>query len=298
MEDDVIKHQPDICFIEYSTGDMSWKSLDVGPIIEAMVRKLEAINCQVCFLYLYRNDRAFDLDNPTLAEYEKIARFHGIPSINVGKYVEELITAKKVVFEDLYRDHVHNTFEGGEFVADYIGNAIKSILTAPSSDRPTLSDSQGGERLFPDTYVEGQIIEIDQSMIFDPTNYQTGEFMHPHGRVYQYYQIDTSNELRFAIEGRLTAITAIVGRESGIVEVITPKRSWEFNFWDPYCHYDRFNAKLINLNFDKLTPIRIKLTDKPIDYSVCRRKMENTDTIVKNLRVIALLVCGRIVEWL
>ena len=296
MDDDVISHQPDLCFIEYSTGDMTWSTLEVGLVIEAMVRKLQAINCQVCFLYLYRSDRNFAPDNPILIEYENIANFHGIPSINLGKYIQESLAAGKIIFEDLYRDHVHNTIAGGQFVTDYIAQALESIFEARETEQVDTHNANGDRQyLHSDVYAKGKIINIDESMLLNPTNYTVGEFPKPGDKPCQYYQIDHTNEIQFTIKGRLASITSIVGRESGIVEVITPQRTWSFNFWDSYCHYDRFNAKMINLKFDQFTPIRIKLTDKPVDYSQCRREMKDTETIVKNLKVMELLVCGEII---
>lgn len=298
MDEDVIEHQPDLCFIEYSTGDMSWSSLDVGSVIEAMVRKLQALDCQICFLYLYRNDRDFEPTNPTLREYEKIAEHHGIPSINAGRYIEQSLAAGKLIFEDLYRDHVHNTVEGGEFVAAYLADAIKSLLKPEIVNGREVIPVNHRDRnyLYSDTYVRGKIIDIDESMILDPTNYIVGEFT-KQDRQFSYFQLDINNEIRFTIKGILAAITSIVGRESGIVELITPKRTWEFNFWDSYCHYDRFNAKMINVSFPDYTPVRLRLTDKPVDYSICRRHMENTDSIVKNFRVMKLFVCGEILPF-
>jgi hypothetical protein len=309
MDDDVIEHQPDLCFIEYSTGDMTWTTLEVGLVIEAMVRKLQAINCQVCFLYLYRSDRNFAPDNPILIEYEDIANFHGIPSINVGKYIQESLAAGKIIFEDLYRDHVHNTVAGGQFVTDYITQALESIFESQETEQIGVHKANCARAeaawalpnrryLHSDVYAKGKIINIDESMLLNPTNYIVGEFPKPGDKPYQYYQIDDTNEIQFTIKGRLASITSIVGRESGIVEIITPRRTWTFNFWDSYCHYDRFNAKMINLKFDQFTPIRIKLTDKPVDYSQCRREMKDTETIVKNLKVMELLVCGEIISRL
>ncbi|GAB4530119.1 MAG: hypothetical protein Tsb0014_12560 [Pleurocapsa sp.] len=296
MDEDVIQHQPDLCFIEYSTGDMTWSSLDVALVIEAMVRKLQAIGCEICFLYLYRNDRNFDASNPTLIEYEKIAEHHGIPSINAGRYVEELISLGKIVFEDLYRDHVHNTVEGGEFIAAYLANALKDFLDSQSHFSLPGEDKSQLQYLYADTYAQGKIIDITPSMFLDPNDYTTGTFAQ-RGKEYHYLQIDTSNEIRFTIKGVLASITSIVGRESGIVELITPQRSWFFNFWDTYCHYDRFNAKMINITFNDYTPVRIRLTDQEVDYSVCRRKMEDTDKIVQNLRVMKLFVCGELLPF-
>lgn len=296
MDDTVIQYKPDLCFIEYSTVDMSWNSPEVSYAIEGMVRKLKAIDCQICFLYLYRQDREFNASNSVISMYERIAEFYNIPSINVGKYIEVGLKENKIFFESLFRDFAHNNLQGGKFIAKYISNCLQSIL---------LHENKYLKKEFPDRiqylnsnsnfYANGQIFPINDSMICHWDNYQVGYFQDERlNKRYKYYQINSANKIEFRIKGRLIAITSIIGKNSGIVELITPEKTWEYNFWDAHCHYDRFHARPIYRSFENETNVTLKITEKEIDYSLCRRRVDNLDAIVKQLKIIGLLVCGQV----
>lgn len=294
MDDTVIQHKPDLCFIEYSTVDMSWNSPEISYAVEGMVRKLKAIDCQVCFLYLYRRDQQFNWSNSVISMYEKIAEFYDLPSINVGKYVEACLRENKIVFENLFRDFVHNNIKGGYFIAKYIADCFKKTLF--ENNQLNLNKSKDYTQfLYSDVYACGKVIPINDYMISDWNNYQVGYFKEERlNKQYKYYQINSANEIQFSIQGKLMAITAIIGRESGIVELITPEKIWEYNFWDAHCHYERFHARPIYLSFDRETNIRLRIATKPIDYSLCRRPIENPQAIIKQLKIISLLVCGQV----
>jgi tetratricopeptide (TPR) repeat protein len=293
MNDTVIPYKPDICFIDHSTVDMSWNNPEISPSIEVIVRKLKAIDCQVCFLYLYRSDQVFDLSNPVISMYEEIAEFYDLPSINVGRYIEACLRENKIVFENLFRDSIHNNLQGGQFVAKYILNSLKKILSESTNEPKEFNNYE--QYLYSDVCASEKIVPISNSMIRDQDNYKVGYFNDERlNKEYKYYQIDSSNEIEFIIKGKLIGITAIIGRESGIIELTTPKRTWEYEFWDKYCHYDRFHTKICRHSFETETNVSLKISNKPIDYSVCRRTIENPETIEKQFKIIGLFVYGQV----
>ncbi|GAB4530116.1 MAG: hypothetical protein Tsb0014_12550 [Pleurocapsa sp.] len=289
MDDTVIRHQPDLCFIEYCTSDMG-KNQEIGAAVEGMVRKLVAINCQVCLLYLYKTDQKFDYTNETIIEYEKIADFYQIPSINVGQYLEELFSQEKFGVKELFSNKEKTSESGSKVTSDFIIESLEKIFRKTEE----IQSKSGfinrlAKTLYDNHYGVGKIINIDPSFIRDRDRYTIGEF-----KKYQYYQIDSSNEIKFTIEGNLVGLATIVGPESGIIELVTPERTWEYKLWDAFCFQDRYQVKIINRNFDQSTPVKLKLTEQPIDYSQCRQKLENPEKIVKNFKLVGLLVCGEI----
>lgn len=77
MDEDVINHAPDLCFIEYMVSDrieVNTPQTEIGKAIEGIVRKLRKIGCQIIFLYRYvEKDLIDDRYRYALSEYEKIA---------------------------------------------------------------------------------------------------------------------------------------------------------------------------------------------------------------------------------
>jgi glycosyltransferase involved in cell wall biosynthesis/Tfp pilus assembly protein PilF len=325
MDDEVIAQHPDLCFIEYATTDMG-KNHQIGAAVEGMVRKLKAINCSVCFLYLYKQGEKFDYTNTTITEYEKVADFYKIPSINVAQFLETAVQNREYIVSDLFKNQEKTFEQGSKVISKFIAEGLKTIFDGqplcseeqkcdrnidshlnatalPSSRRGRPTECLGNPRnalsrncdvflpksLHPNNYGTGKIVNLDLSFIRDRDRCTVAEFAK-----YKYYQIDSSNEIKFTLKGKLVGIATIVGKESGIIELITPERTWEYKLWDAFCYQDRFQIKITERDFEKATPIKLKLTDKPIDYSQCREKLADSQNIVKNFKIVGLLVCGEI----
>ena len=272
MDDTVLQYKPDVCFIEYSTVDMAWNSHEIVAVIEGMVRKLQAIDCQICFLYLYRTKQKFAGFNQVISWYEEVAEFYRLPSINMGRYIEDGLNKHKFQFDEIFRDFVHNTPSGGKLIAEYLFEGLIEILqNSPQHQQTKISDRY----LRSDKYIRGRIFTIEDSMIGDRDNYRVRYFEdRKSGKKYKYFEMDDSNEIEFEVKGEIVAALAIVDKKSGIAEFITPEGIFEYSFWDIYCHYPRLNARPIDLSFEQKTKVRLRLTDKPVDYSTCRRTIE------------------------
>ena len=290
MEDDLIPQQPDLCLIEYSSTDMG-KGYDVTQAVEGMVKKLLKIGCQVCFLYMYQEGGDFSGDDPVLIEYEKVAEFYGIPSINVGKQLEKLAKQNELEIANLFKGKEKTTPAGSQVVAEFVFAGLKEIFAAANQSQvDSFNHFHHQERYLSDRhYGEGKIVPIAPSMLIAPERYQRGDF-----RSYQYLQINLDNEIRFTIQGELVGITTIIGRDSGIMRLATENYHKEYQLWDAFCFEDRLQALTIQRYFERPTTVSLKLTTKPVDYSKCINKISNPHEITKSLRVVGLLVCGTI----
>lgn len=290
MDRDVIKHKPNLCFIEYSSADMG-KGYPIGLAVEGMVKKLIAIDCQICFIYSYKQGQKFDDSDPILSEYEKIAEFYGIPSINVGKHLEKCWKQKKIDLSKLFKSKDKTLPAGAKLIADFIFNGLKDIFQTRNRNTALINQHTNQKRYINENnYAQAKIVEANQSMIVDRENYSVGKFQN-----YQYYQIDSSNEIQFTIQGMLVGITTIVGQDSGIISLKTSGYEREYKLWDSYCFTDRFQALIIQRYFKEPTLVTLKLTDKPVDYSQSIKKIDNI-AITKSFKLAELLVSGNILE--
>lgn len=298
MDEDVIPYQPDLCFIEYMVSDRIDRYTpehQIGQVIEGIVRKLKKINCQIVFIYRYIE--AKHIDSRFIKAYyihENIADAYQISSINICYYIQELIDSQKVDPKELFSDRTHTQPEGGKIIARAISDAVLKTL---ETDRKTVEcNNHLISPIYKDNYENTQIIYINENLISDKENYQVegctsrikntvGEFKN-----HQYFSIDSSNQVQFTLKGELLGIMVIVGKDSGFIELTTPDEKYEYLLWDQWCHYNRFTTIVTNQYYSDFTEIILRVTDKEVDYSKCRRKIENPETIIKKLNIVGLMV--------
>src|SRR5690606_24690165 len=124
LDADVLRHQPDLVFVEFAVNDNGGDSLTICRAMEGIVRKIKTHNPQtdICFLYT--------INEPMVASFQKgvlpasmrymqvIADYYGLPSINLGWDVLRLMEAGKLAFRGeqgriaFTRDGTHPTDEG------------------------------------------------------------------------------------------------------------------------------------------------------------------------------------------
>lgn len=286
LDELVLRHRPDLCLIEYSTGDMDNKTpLDqIGPVLEGIVRRLQAIDCQVCFLYLYRRDQNFDDLNPVLREYERIADYYHIPSLNIGRGIEAGISAGELVTAELFRDLVHTTPRGSERTAEFIERGLLQILS-DKPKQPNYLELVGQSDLFAKNFRHAQVVPMQPPMLKDRSHFSRDTFRF----LYDYIRIDSQNAIECQFDGELVGMMVVVGKESGIIQVRVPGETRLYSLWDADCFYDRLTTQIFFPFFPPRTPIQIRLTEQAIDYTTCRRPLEDIGKIRKNLRVIGFM---------
>lgn len=286
MDELVLKHAPDVCFIEFTTGDMGHKTpeQEIGPAVEGIVRKLQAADCPTCMLHLYRSDRDMEQD-PVALEYERVAAYYGVPSLNIGAFLQAEVEQGIYTPSDLMRDHVHTAVRGAEITTALILQGLQTIwehraVEANYLERRALPD------IYPKNFRHAKLVPFSPNMLRDPENYVRGKFR----LLMDYIQIDSHNELVCEFDGDLVGLWLIVGKESGVIELRTPNEVQEYTLWDTDCHYDRIMGEIFYPFVPAHTPLRIRLTEQPMDYTKLRHPIENAEAIQKNLKILSFLV--------
>ena len=300
MDEDVVKYQPSLCFVEYAVSDRivsNTPKTEVGKVVEGMARKLREIDCQVVFLYRYLRQDLIDRKyHDTIAEYEKIARHYQITTIDFGSYMQQAIDCDRYSHEELFKDHTHTTKLGSQVAAEYISSILQQQFELKPSNSITEIESNNLKPIYRDNYQQTKVIKINADFVSQPNNYNLGrcgdKVKNHHGQIKddRYLEIAANNSFKFKIQGKLIGLMVIIGRDSGIVEFKDNQGSKEIMLWDKWCHYDRFSTSIINRDYPRLTDIEIKITDKAIDYSSCRREITNPEAIVKKLKLVGLMV--------
>ncbi len=295
MDEDVIDYAPDLCFIEYMVSDrieVNTPQSEIGKAIEGIVRKLNQIDCKIIFLYRYiEQELISDRYHYALNEYEKIAEYYQINSIDFGGYIQDCIERQKYAREKLFKDHTHTNRLGSEVAANYIADALKTIFESNIKD----TDYKNTNPVYPDNYSDTAIVYVNESFLSKQNNYTQGSCSdkvknhQSKNKDYQYIEIASDNSFQFKMKGELIGLMVIVGRDSGMIEFSADDRSQKVMLWDKWCHYDRFTTIILSKKYSQMTEVEIKTTDEAVDYSACRREITNAEQIVKKIKLVGIM---------
>jgi len=151
IDEEILKHNPDLVFIEYAVN--GGKAKDMEGMVLKTWRHDPTID--ICFVYTtitnnYSTYAAGAL--PQYAEiYEEVAEYYNIPSVFFGKQAFDLYEKGKLILkgdkaEDnkiLYtKDGTHITEEGGNLAAGAIARSVKNMLKSFNKDSYTITKHQ------------------------------------------------------------------------------------------------------------------------------------------------------------
>jgi glycosyltransferase involved in cell wall biosynthesis/lysophospholipase L1-like esterase len=272
MEDLVLRHQPDLCFIEYASFDAGGATPPelLGPALLEIVLRLREASCEPCFLLLPREEP----DAAVLDIYRRVAGHHGVPLIDVaavlateGRYADELL-----------RDVVHPTPSGAQAIATAIADDLDEVLD------PTAGPPAREGRLFETSFQGSRIVPATPEQLRDPSACVPGRFRF----TYPYVEIGPGNTFDCSFDGELIGLVVLLGPESGVIRV----NGRELLLFDRWCWYDRLGTVLLDGGFAPGSHVTVEMTDREVDRSVCERPLANPDGICKRLKVIGFMVRG------
>jgi lysophospholipase L1-like esterase len=155
LQDDVLKYNPGLVFIEYAVNDGT-DSVTIGKAMEGIVRQIKKHDprTDICFLYTVSEPMLKDLQQGkeirSVKYTEQIAQYYGLPSINLSLDVISRLQKDALVFRGqkgsdygartvFTFDGVHPTVEGHKVYTATITNAFmemeKSGVQAQASGR-------------------------------------------------------------------------------------------------------------------------------------------------------------------
>src|ERR1700677_2127756 len=143
MDDFVSPFRPELCFIECTTGDVMGKTrlADIAGAVEGIVLKLAGIGCRACILPLPWRDPAMVAPEDVIEEYERVADFHGVPSIHLYRYIGRSAQLGEIDLGQLQLEGLHTTPAGAQLYADCLGGALEVLFAAPDSPPLPLVDA-------------------------------------------------------------------------------------------------------------------------------------------------------------
>lgn len=134
LEHDLLKHNPDLVFIEFAVNDayINYTSEQIMVQIETICRKINNKNPYTDIIMVYVNDSGRRSDN-TIPAYETIADLYKTNSVNVYSAVLDAMDAENRPFSYYFMDHVHPNDMGYKVYADTIIGVLQETLKGSSS---------------------------------------------------------------------------------------------------------------------------------------------------------------------
>lgn len=277
----VLAHSPVLCFIDLSVSDAVCTPLpEVGPVMEGIVRKLLSRGTQICFLHMYRADRHLLAMDEVVRIHEMIAEHYQIPSLNIGMMVEQQILNGNLTHDSLYRDVAHTHPDGAAILTENLATALSSIFAAGPG-----STTLPVEQLFRRSYESTKIVECTEEMFLQGKSSGSGTFRF----FYQYKTIAKDNPVAFTTsDGEVVGIIAIVGKESGVISVVSNGVTKDYLLWDAWCSADRVQTIIFDSPIEPAQKLQIVATDKEFDSSGYGWMHDAPNS--KSLRLVGFLV--------
>lgn len=255
LPDFVLRHSPDVCFIECTTGDrgIGLAPERIGPVLEGIVRRLLKQHCAPCNLHLYRYDQSYVDSDPIVAAYESLLEHYRIPSINIGRLFERMLTQKER--ETFNFDGVHLSQEGAKWVADIVADAVVQIgAQVPSQFEIPVPK-------FADHYEFAVMKPAHIGMVTDASRGKTGLFR----GIYPYVELTSGNAIEFrSSEGPIDGVMLVIGPYSGFIEIEVEGIRSEYLIWDRWCIHERLQVLLLSAQAPPNATVRIAALDKAV----------------------------------
>ena len=252
----VLNRKPELCFVECTTGDSGSRPPleSIGPAVEGLVRKLRAIGCECCILHAYRADRTVDDFQPIIDRYESVADHYGIPSVHLGRAIQLGLTSGEWSLEQVFLDGIHTTTQGGRVVATLIAKALEVILSATSTNAPSL-----GLCLHPDDLGAARLFRPEPQTALFPQGCRSGHFR----QVLPYLEIGSGNGLVLdAAPGKLAGLLFVAGPHAGDIVIEAADQTREFSTWDEWCDRDLLRSVIFPEPIRPDAKVRLTVTDR------------------------------------
>ena len=170
---DVLRHHPDLLFIEFAVNDTGVPPDRIQRTIEGIVRQTLRANprTDICFIYTVSTPNLPALQAgefpPPARAMETVAEYYGIPSLHLGVEVAQRLVAGTLVFKNpsapdatttFSVDGVHPTTSGHRIYIEEIARSLPLMLRATASIARVLPPP-----LHPDNWEHASILPIDST---------------------------------------------------------------------------------------------------------------------------------------
>ncbi len=324
FQQDVLRHKPDLVFVEFSVNDENATPVNIWRGMEGIVRQAWKAdpNIDICYIYTFRVGYEKQLDqnlySPAASADEILAEHYGIPSINPALRVAEMARENKLVFTPVKgetgknqptpegvtlfsNDGVHPTDAGQEIYTNVITNALQQIA-AKSEAKPHLLPTP----FIADNWEQAKLVPLEPSMLsngwkkLDTENGLGKQFRERLPEVWEATQ--PGEKITFKFKGTAARLYDIMGPDAGqVIVTIDGKASAPRSRFDSYSTYHRINSLGIAGGLaDEVHTVTIEIHPEQPDRAVAIAKekgeFDPKKYVGTNVRVGGIMILGDIVK--
>ena len=321
LQQDVLRHKPDLVFVEFAVNDGGTRPEDIWRAMEGIVRQIWAQDPTIDICYVYTiytngmpNDYAKGLRPRSTSSMEMVAEHYGIPSIDMGMRVVQLAQAGKLIYKApkdvpdkivFARDDCHPLPAGHQVYTDVI---TKAIVSMKSLNRP--GPHKIKKPFIADNWQDAKIVPLNKSMLTPgwkkmPTDKGLGKRFGKY-MPEMWEAAKPGEKITFRFRGSKVMLYDLLGPDGGqaIITVDGKRREKPVKRFDHYCTYHRIATMNIasNLAPDKIHTIEIEIhPDQPDRSSVTNREKSKKNFDPKRydgtaMRVGGVMIIGEIVD--
>lgn len=248
MDRDVISHDPDMVFIEFSVNDNSGDKELYCRSMEGMVRKVlnHNPNALIAFIgtavvWYFDEFYSKGREPEIVMAHKEIAAYYNIPYINVGKALFDYLQRSGEPTEKFLPDTVHPNVEGGKVYADEITNYLVNYEWNIDfkSELKTVNSLEKATLVMADKYVGENWKVSEDSMMGKNPNYIYSDV------------VDATLELDFY--GSDLGLYCTYDHDSGDIDYSIDGGEWQrVSLWDTFClQFDRAGWSLLAKDLEK-----------------------------------------------
>ncbi|HIG0359188.1 TPA: SGNH/GDSL hydrolase family protein [Clostridium sporogenes] len=235
LERDVICHNPDLVFFEFSVNDRIENSFDVSITTEGVVRKLLFLKNPPKIIFIITPSEMADACSSL---HKKIAYYYDIPVIDIQDYVFKEIGQDRYIWSHISIDNLHPNDVGHEIYGQYI---IKSI--DKNKDFYLRKNNLKEKALMGYEFKNPQIESYEKAIFY-------GHWREENMNMLKKIEFSAVSDvvgdcIEFNFKGKYISVLAIVGRECGIAEINLDGAP---AILDLYSDTDNYCTPILNLN--------------------------------------------------
>ncbi|MGN1065844.1 MAG: SGNH/GDSL hydrolase family protein, partial [Thermoguttaceae bacterium] len=274
LEHDVLRHNPDLVFVEFCVNDGGASYESIWRQMEGIVRQIwkHSNETDVVFVYTYRvgheNDYLAVKTPRSVSAMEQIADFYGIPSLDFNLAVVGMHEAGKLTYQAdsaeegkllFSNDGVHPLVEGHEIYTKVVTEAFEEMRqrnekkTFPSVE---VRKEKLNNTFVADNYEDAKLVPIEKSQLLgtwtplpedSPLNWIKSRL----GDVV-YTSDSPSSQLKFKFKGSHAAVYDVLGPDGGQVWVTVDgkRREKPVARFDSFCTYHRLATLVLAGDLD------------------------------------------------
>ena len=320
---DVLRHKPDLVFVEFAVNDGGTRPEDVWRAMEGIVRQIWALDptIDICYAYTIHTGGMPDhyakgLRPRSTSAMEMIAEHYGIPSIDMGMRVVQLRQADKLIYKSpkdvsgkivFARDDCHPLPAGHKIYTDVITKAIDAMKPL---GKPGPHAIEKKKPFIADHWQAAKIVPLKKAML--TSGWKKMPKDKGLGKRFAKYMPEMwaatkpGEKITFRFRGSKVMLYDLLGPDGGqaIITVDGKRREKRGKRFDHYCTYHRIATLGVagGLDPDKVHTVEIEIhPDQPDRSSVTNREKSKKHFNPKRydgtaMRVAGVMIIGELVE--